>query len=164
MSKSRNQPGTRRNFLSATASLAAAALMPLNARAQATKDLRGTEKDMLAAIEKFSAGKPVGKGRVKLDVPPLVDNGNTVAISVAVDSPMTEADHVKSIVIFSERNPEPVIMGFKLGPRAGRASVSTRVRLADTQTLVAVAEMSDGSYWSGSAPTVVTIAACLEDL
>src|SRR4051812_48288317 len=99
MSKSQNQPGTRRTFLSATVTLAAAAVVPFEVRAQATKDLRGTEKDMLAAIEKFSAGKQVGKGRVKLEVPPLVDNGNTVAISVAVDSPMTEADHVKSIVI-----------------------------------------------------------------
>ena len=101
---------------------------------------------------------------MKLEVPPLVDNGNTVAIAVTVESPMTESDHVRSIRIFSERNPEPVILGFKLGPRAGRAQVATRVRLADTQTLVAVAEMSDGTYWSGSAPTVVTIASCLEDL
>jgi len=77
---------------------------------------------------------------------------------------MTEADHVKAIHIFSERNPEPVIMNFHLGPRSGRGSVATRVRLADTQTLVAIAQMSDGTFWSGSAPTVVTIAACLEDL
>jgi sulfur-oxidizing protein SoxY len=155
---------TRREFISAAASLAAATALPFDANAQATKDLRGTEKDMLAAIGKFTGGKPPSKGRVKLEVPPLVDNGNTVAIGVTVESPMTEADHVKAIRIFSERNPEPVIMSFKLGPRAGRANVATRVRLADTQTLVAVAEMSDGSYWSGSAPTVVTIAACLEDL
>ena len=126
--------------------------------------LRGTEKDMADAIAKLTGGKPVTKGRVKLAVPPLVDNGNSVAISVDVDSPMTEADHVRTIHVFSERNPEPVILGLTLGPRAGRASVATRCRLADTQTLVAVAAMSDGTFWSGSAPTVVTIAACLEDL
>ncbi len=156
---------TRREFLSAAAAgLAVAAGLPAQVRAQATKDLRGTEKDMLAAISRLTGGKAVTEGRVKLDVPQLVDNGNTVAISVAVESPMTQADHVRAIHVFSERNPEPIVMGFRLGPRAGRASVATRVRLADTQTLVAVAEMSDGTYWSGSAPTVVTIAACLEDI
>ena len=155
---------SRREFLSATAALAAAAGLPAGARAQATRDLRGTEEDMRVAIGAFVGSKPVTKGRVKLVVPPLVDNGNTVAISVDVDTPMTEADHVKAIRIFSERNPEPVVLSVRLGPRAGRASVHTRVRLADTQTLVAVAEMSDGTFWAGSAQTVVTIASCLEDL
>lgn len=155
---------TRRKFLTAASALAAAASLPAGVRAQATRDLRGTEEDMRIAIGAFVGPKPVTKGRVKLVVPPLVDNGNTVAISVEVESPMTEADHVRTIRIFSERNPEPVVMSFHLGPRAGRASVATRVRLADTQTMVAVAEMSDGSFWAGSAPTVVTIASCLEDL
>jgi sulfur-oxidizing protein SoxY len=155
---------SRREFLSAAALLAASAGLPAGVRAQATKDLRGTEQDMKAAIAQFTGAKPLKPGRVKLDVPPLVDNGNTVAISVAVESPMTEADHVRAIRVFSERNPEPVVMAFRLGPRAGRAQVATRVRLADTQTLVAVAEMSDGTYWSGSAPTVVTIASCLEEI
>jgi sulfur-oxidizing protein SoxY len=159
-----NRKRTRREFLVTAAGLAAAAGLPAGAGAQATRDLRGTEQDMLAAIARVTGSRPVSKGRVQLEVPPLVDNGNTVAISVAVDSPMTAADHVRAIHIFSERNPEPVIMSFRLGPRAGRASVATRVRLADTQTLVAIAEMSDGTCWSGSAPTVVTIAACLEDI
>ena len=158
-----NSSRTRRQFLVTAGGLAAAAGLPAAALAQ-SRDLRGTEKDMQAAIAKVTGGAPVTKGRLKLDVPPLVDNGNTVALSVAVDSPMTEADHVKAIHIFSERNPEPVIMNFNLGPRSGRASVATRVRLADTQTLIAIAQMSDGTFWSGSAPTVVTIAACLEDL
>ncbi len=156
---------TRREFLASAAGLAAGAGLPGIARAQATVNmLRGTEQDMLAAITRVTGSKPVARGRVRLEVPPLVDNGNSVAISVTVDSPMTEADHVRAIHIFSERNPEPVILGVRLGPRAGRASVATRVRLADTQTLVAIAQMSDGTWWSGSAPTVVTIAACLEDL
>jgi sulfur-oxidizing protein SoxY len=155
----------RRAFLASAAGFAAAASLPAGVHAQATVNmLRGTEKDMLAAIARVTGSKPVQKGRVKLEVPPLVDNGNAVAISVAVDSPMTEANHVKEIHIFSERNPEPVILSMKLGPRAGRAAAATRVRLADTQTLVAIAMMSDGTFWSGSAQTVVTIAACLEDL
>jgi len=156
---------SRRAFLASAAGFAAATALPAGVHAQATVNmLRGTEKDMLAAIARATGSKPVQKGRVKLEVPPLVDNGNAVAISVSVDSPMTEADHVKEIHIFSERNPEPVILSMKLGPRAGRAAAATRVRLADTQTLVAIAAMSDGTFWSGSAQTVVTIAACLEDL
>src|SRR5215210_1142380 len=99
---------TRRAFLSAAAVLGAAAALPSSLRAQATANLlRGTEKDMLAAIARYTGAKAVTKGRVKLEVPPLVDNGNTVAIAVTVESPMTEADHVRSIQIFSERNPEP---------------------------------------------------------
>lgn len=155
---------SRRRFLSNAALLAAASGLPATAGAQATKDLRGTEQDMRAAIGRFIGDKALNKGRVDFKVPPLVDNGNTVAISVSVESPMTEADHVKAIRIFSERNPEPVIMAMKLGPRCGIAHVATRVRLADTQTLVAVAQMSDGTFWYGSAPTVVTIASCLEEI
>ena len=85
-------------------------------------------------------------------------------LTVSVDSPMTEADHVKAIHIFSEKNPLPNVVSFHLGPRAGRASVATRIRLADTQTVVAICELSDGSFWSGSADVVVTLAACLEEL
>src|SRR5476649_911797 len=151
MSSRMSSSGTRREFLITAGSLAAAAGLPSRSMAQG-RDLRGSEKDMQLAIARVTGGAPVTKGRVKIDPPPLVDNGNTVALSVAVDSPMTEADHVKTIHIFSERNPEPVIMNFHLGPRSGRASVATRVRLADTQTLVAIAQMSDGTFWSGSAP------------
>ena len=154
---------SRRKFLQAAGGLAAAAGLPAGVRAQ-KNDLRGTEKDMLAAIARVTGAKPVTKGRVRLDVPPLVDNGNTVAVAVGVESPMTEADHVRAIHVFSERNPEPVILSVRLGPRSGHANVATRVRLADTQTVVAIAEMSDGTFWSGSAPTVVTIAACLEEI
>ena len=156
-----NGTHSRRTFLCAAASLAAG--VPAGARAQG-RDLRGTGKDMQAAIARVTGTARVAKGRVKLDVPPLVDNGNTVALAVTVESPMTATDYVKAIHIFSERNPEPVMMTFRLGPRAGRATVATRVRLADTQNLVALAEMSDGTFWSDTVPVVVTIAACLEEI
>jgi sulfur-oxidizing protein SoxY len=76
---------------------------------------------------------------------------------------MTPADHVKAIHVFTELNPQPDVVSFRLGPRAGRARVSTRIRLATTQTVVAVGELSDGSFWSDTAAVVVTLAACLED-
>jgi sulfur-oxidizing protein SoxY len=106
----------------------------------------------------------VQTGKVKIDVPPLVENGNTVPITVSVASAMTPNDYVKSIHIFNEKNPQPNIGNFYLGPRAGRAQVSTRVRLADTQKIVVIARLSDGSFWSASADVVVTLAACTEEV
>ncbi len=103
-------------------------------------------------------------GRVKLDIPPLVENGNTVPMTVSVTSPMTVDDYVRSIHVFNEKNPQPHIGNFHLGPAAGRAQVSTRIRLADSQKVVAVAQMSDGSFWSASVDVVVTLAACTEEL
>jgi sulfur-oxidizing protein SoxY len=97
-------------------------------------------------------------------VPPLIDNGNSVPLAVAVESPMTPSDYVKAIHVFTERNPLPNVVSVHLGPRAGRARLATRVRLADTQTVLAIAELSDGSYWTDSVQVVVTLSACLEEV
>ena len=118
--------------------------------------------ELEAAIAAFAGGATVRQGKVKLAVAALVDNGNTVPVTVTVDSPMTPADHVAAIALFNERNPERDVARFRLTPRAGRASVSTRIRLATSQTLVAVAQLSDGTYWSQSAEVVVVLAACIE--
>lgn len=115
-----------------------------------------------AAIKAYTGGAAVKRGRVKLEVPELVDNGNAVPLTVTVDSPMSSDNHVVAIAIFNEKNPERDIARFTLGPRAGKARIATRIRLADTQSLVAVARMSDGSYWSHTVHVVVTLAACLE--
>jgi len=129
----------------------------------AVSPARATPAAMEEAIRKVVGSGRVSPGRVKLELPPLVENGNTVPLAVRVESPMTEADHVRAIHVFTEKNPQPEVVSFRLGPRAGRASVSTRVRLADTQTVVAISELSDGSFWSDRANVVVTLAACLED-
>ena len=92
----------------------------------------------------------------------LSENGNSVNLSVEVDSPMTEDDHVTSIQVFSPENPLPDVLKVYLGPRAGRARVTTRMRMADSQTVTAIAEMNDGSLWSGTGKTIVTIAACVD--
>lgn len=118
---------------------------------------------MQQAMRKVLGDATPRQGKVKLEIAPLIDNGNTVPLTVSVDSPMTAAEHVKAIHVFTEKNPQPNVLSVRLGPRAGRASVSTRVRLADTQTVHAVAELSDGSFWSGTAEVVVTLSACLED-
>ncbi len=119
-------------------------------------------EDLQAAVRAFTGGETPRQGRVHLDVAPLVENGNTVPLSVSADSPMTQADHVSAIAIFNERNPQRDVAVFHLTPRSGRASVSTRIRLANSQTLVAVARMSDGSYWSTSVYVIVTLAGCIE--
>lgn len=114
------------------------------------------------AIRAWTGGVPVRPGRVTLDIAPLVDNGNTVPVTLCVDSPMSEADHVQAIAVFNQRNPQPDVARFTLGPRAGRAVVATRIRLATTQKLTAVARLSDGSYWQHTVEVIVTLAACLE--
>ena len=117
---------------------------------------------MAEAIRELIGEAALEPGKVKLELPPIVENGNTVPLTVSVDSPMTAADHVTSIHIFNQKNPQPYVAAFHLGPRAGKAAFSTRIRLADSQNVVAIAELSDGSLWSDTAEVIVTIAACLE--
>ena len=144
---------TRRHLLTTTAGLAGGLwLRPSSAAAD----------DLAAAIAAFAAGAPVRAGRVELDIAPLVENGNAVPITVSVESPMTATDHVRSIAVFNERNPQRDVVVFTLGPRSGRARVATRIRLATSQRLVAVAQLSDGSYWQHGVDVIVTLAACVE--
>jgi sulfur-oxidizing protein SoxY len=118
---------------------------------------------MADAIRNAIGEAPVNKGRVKLDLPPLVENGNSVPCTVSVESPMTAMDYVKAVHIFNEKNPQPNVISVKLGPRAGRAAFATRIRLADSQTVTAIAELSDGTFWSGQIDVIVTLAACVEE-
>jgi sulfur-oxidizing protein SoxY len=151
---------SRRDFLRAAGSAVAGIGL---GSVVAVRPVGATPAAMQEAIGKVVGSARVTQGKVKLEVPPLSENGNTVPLAVRVDSPMTEADHVRAIHVFTEKNPQPEVVSFHLGPRAGRASVATRIRLADTQTVVAISEMSDGSFWSDRADVVVTLAACLED-
>jgi sulfur-oxidizing protein SoxY len=144
----------RRRLLQAGAAVAAQAIVrPANAQDAAA---------MTAAITQFAGGQPVRKGRVKLEMAQLVDNGNVVPMRVTVDSPMSAADHVTEIAVFNEKNPQRDVARFTLGLRAGKADVSTRVRLATSQKLIALARMNDGSVWSETVDVVVVLAACIE--
>jgi len=134
------------------------------ARAQLPPKIVEQRKAALdAAIRQVVGSAAVRHGRVTLDIPPLVDNGNTVPLSVEVESAMTAADHVKAIHVFTERNPQPYVVSAHLGPRAGRARFATRVRIADTGTVTAIAQLSDGTFWSDSQRVIVTLSACLEE-
>ena len=121
-----------------------------------------TPASMAAAIAGFTGGTQAQAGKVTLEIAQLIDNGNTVPVTIRVESPMTAEDRVITIGLFNERNPLPDVVRFRLGPRIGKAEVATRIRLATSQTLVAVAGMSDGSWWQQSADVVVTLAACIE--
>jgi sulfur-oxidizing protein SoxY len=128
------------------------------------REVEATPEMMATAIRTVTGGAPVQIGKVKLDIPPLVENGNSVPMTVSVTSPMTPGDYVKSIHVFNEKNPQPNLGNFYLKPGAGRAQVSTRVRLADSQKIVAIAKLSDDSLWSVTAEVVVTLAACTEEV
>ncbi len=121
-----------------------------------------TPVSLQLAIDAFTAGAQVKTGRVKLQIAELVENGNAVPVTVTVDSPMSSADHVKRIALFNERNPQPDIAVFELTPANGRAEVGTRIRLATSQTVVAMAQLSDGSFWQHRVDVIVTLAACIE--
>lgn len=123
---------------------------------------RADEAQMRALMAEFTGGAPVTHGRVALDIPPLVENGNSVRLSVVVESPMTMADHVRAIAVFNERNPQPHVITARLTPLSGLPMLVTNIRLATSQRLWAVAQMSDGTYWSDSMQVVVTLAACVE--
>ena len=149
---------TRRDTLILGGLAAAGAATPASPVAASTPG------QMERAIRQMIGEAEVRKGKVTLDLPPLVENGNTVPLTVIVDSPMTKADHVKAIHVFNEKNPQANVVSMRLGPRAGKAHVSTRIRLADTQKITAIAVMADGTCWSDTQDVVVTLAACLEDL
>jgi len=151
---------SRRRFLA----LISGALAAGEVAAQLDPNIQALRAAALeAAIRRVTGGKPVRAGKVKLEVPPLVDNGNTVPLSVSVESPMTSAEHVKAIHVLTEKNPQPYVISAYLGPRAGRAGIATRARIADSGRVIAIARLSDGSFWSDTVSVVVTLSACLED-
>jgi len=159
------RPATRRIVLQLGVAGGAALLLGGTARAADAppSPVPGASTETLEqAIGAFTGGAAVKQGRVKLDIAPLVENGNTVPITVSVESPMSDADHVAAITVLNEKNPQRDVITCRLGPRAGRATVASRIRLATSQTLVAIAQMNDGSFWSDRVDVIVTLAACIE--
>ncbi|MBR1027825.1 SoxY-related AACIE arm protein [Bradyrhizobium liaoningense] len=153
-------PTTRRQFLSIAGGATVAGTIPI----VTLRPLEATPAMLSTAIRNVVGEAQIRTGKVKLDIPPLVENGNTVPMKVSVASPMTANDYVKSIHVFNEKNPQPNIGNFHLNPSSGRAQVSTRIRLADTQKVVAIARMSDDTFWQVAADIVVTLAACTEEM
>jgi sulfur-oxidizing protein SoxY len=151
---------TRRRFLVLARGAAVLGAIPV----VTLRPSEATPAMLAGAIRNVVGAAVVRAGKVKLDIPPLVENGNTVPMTVSVSSPMTSDDYVRSIHVFNEKNPQPNIGNFHFGPFAGRAQISTRIRLADSQKIVAIAHLSDDSFWSASVDVVVTLAACTEEV
>jgi len=149
---------TRRGALAGAAASGASLLV-----LRSVQPASATPEAMRAVIRTIVGDAPLRTGRVQLDLPPLVENGNTVPMTVTVESPMTARDHVKAIHVLNEKNPQPYVLTVHMNHRAGKPHFATRIKLGDTQRVIAIARMSDGSFWSGEQEVIVTIAACLED-
>lgn len=142
----------RRAALAAAGAVAAAAALPHPAAAMRAR----TE----AAIAKIVGDRRLQEGRIALRLPAIAENGNVVPLTVTVDSPMTPADHVKAVHVFADANPFTEVASFHFTPACGRAEASTRIRLGETQDVIAVAEMSDGSVFLARQEVKVTIGGC----
>ena len=121
---------------------------------------RATPEELVVALRETFGDRPINRGKVKLEIPRLAENGSVVPVIVSVDSPMTEQEYVKSIHLFAEKNHLPRILEVHLGPYNGKAAVSSRVRMATSQQLTAVAVLSDGSLWSAAADIEVVTSEC----
>jgi len=146
----------RRTFIASSAAIMITVVVrPVAALAQRSV--------LTTLVNQYAGGGTVREGRVKFDIAPLVDNGNTVPVEISVDSPMTRDQHVVGIAVFNEKNPQNDVAQFTLTPLSGRARVATRMRLAVTQQLVAVAKMNDGSCWTHTLDVLVTVSSCIEE-
>jgi sulfur-oxidizing protein SoxY len=144
---------TRRHSFIVTAAMGLGAFAPRAARAAAEAEI----DDMISKIAK---GRRPGRGAVTLDLPEIAENGNSVPVTVKVTSPMTEQLYVAQIIIIAEANPTPTAATFTFTPLSGKAEVSTRIRLAQTQTVTAIAQMSDGTIEMDKKSVKVTAGGC----
>jgi len=118
------------------------------------------KNDADEAIKKFAGGKTPAQGKVKLDLPEIAENGNTVPMTVSVESPMTEQSYVTDVLVVANENPRSGVVTFHFTPASGVAEANTRIRLAATQDVIAVAKMNDGSFYMASKQVKVTIGGC----
>ncbi|WP_413207836.1 thiosulfate oxidation carrier protein SoxY [Rhodospirillum sp. A1_3_36] len=146
---------TRRQVLAFGAATAAVTLVGIP-----VSQVLAAAPEMEAKIKEFTGGATPGEGKLTLTAPEIAENGNTVPISVSVDSPMTAEDHVAAVMVLAEGNPSPGVVTFHFTPLSGKAEASTRIRLAKTQNVVAVARMSDGSVTMAASEVKVTIGGC----
>ncbi len=146
-------PQSRRDFIVTTALTTAAVA------AGSTTALAKPE-DVAAEIKKLFGDKPITAGRIKLDLPTIAENGLVVPLNFKVESPMTDKDYVKTVHFFADGNPNPQVASFNFTPMTPRAEAQIRIRLAQTQNIVAVAEMSDGKLFTAKQEVKVTIGGC----
>jgi sulfur-oxidizing protein SoxY len=147
----------RREFLVGASAAAAVAALVGDAHLALAQDKPPTFDETMAKILGQAKAE---EGKINIDLPEIAENGNTVPYSVTVESPMTDADHVKAIHVLSTGNPSPVIASYRFSPAAGKAAVSSRMRLAKTNDIVSIAELSNGKFLMGKRTVKVTIGGC----
>jgi sulfur-oxidizing protein SoxY len=145
---------SRRETLAMAAGVAVTAVVGSPGRATATA------QDAAAEIANFTGGKAAERGRITIEIPDVVENGNTVPLAVLVDSPMQPDNYVSDVLVIAEGNPRPGVATFRFTPLAGRAEATTRIRLAATQNVIVVAKTSDGKFFTEQKPVTVTIGGC----
>lgn len=111
-------------------------------------------------VDKILKGAKPVPGKILLDIPEIAENGNTVPFTLSLDTPMTEQSYVKAVHLIATGNPQPGVATFKFTPRSGKAAVSSRMRLARTQDVFVVAELSDGRFMTAKRNVKVTIGGC----
>jgi sulfur-oxidizing protein SoxY len=122
---------------------------------------RAAINDFAERLQAFTGGAVPERGQVTLDLPEVAENGNTVPMTVTVESPMTPQDHCETVLVLADGNPNAPVATLRFTPASGRAEVNTRIRLAASQTVVAVARMSDGRYFIDERRIVVTVGGCV---
>lgn len=145
---------SRRTFLALTAGTVTGAVILRANSASATPEMVAEQ------IKAFTGGSEPEMGVISLNAPEIAENGNTVPISVSVESPMTADDYVKSVTLLAEGNPNPEVITFNFTPMSGQAMATTRMRLAKTQNVIAVALMSNGKTYMDKKEVKVTIGGC----
>jgi sulfur-oxidizing protein SoxY len=144
---------SRRDFLVSSGLAAAAAII-------GARSAFAEPADVEAQLKKLFADKAMGSGKIKLDMPQIAENGLVVPVNVEVESPMTPESYVRAVHLFSDGNPYPAVYSYRFTPESGKAALSNRIRLAKTQNIIAVAEMSDGSLYTAKTEVKVTIGGC----
>jgi sulfur-oxidizing protein SoxY len=145
---------SRRSWLKTSTGLLALTLVPLSAR--------GKSAELDEILRAHYGEREIRSGRVHLKLPALSENGNSVPLTVQVDSPMNQDEYVAEIAVFAEKNPIPLLARYRLTPASGRAQISARIRMFDTQNITVIAQMHDQSLWMGAAKSIVTLAACVD--
>jgi sulfur-oxidizing protein SoxY len=144
---------SRRGIMKASALISAAAII-------GTRAAMAEPAEVEAELKRLFGSKPLNSGNIKLEVPSIAENGSLVPVNIDVESPMTADNYVRAVHLFADGNPYPTVYSYRLTPESGKASLSNRIRLAQTQNIIAVVEMSDGALYTAKSAVKVTIGGC----
>ena len=153
-------PMTPKNTSTSRRGLIATGTVAILVALIAPRTIRADPAAVAKEINRLYQNKTMASGKIRVDIPQIAENGLVVPVTIEVESPMTEQDYVRAVHIFADGNPLPNVASFYFTPACGVATASTRMRLAQTQNVICVAEMADGSLFTNKAEVKVTIGGC----